>query len=187
MSGLSFYLLLWCLALWKTLLLIAKFHSVPNSFTVFANFLFPQNIPFHYNVMKKKSNAIFYSLMSMSKIYLKGCRGQFGTSGTSDFFGKKNLRDFSFPMMERDTDISLKKKDSKLFFSLRKKIANFSFSYWVTWPSIDRKAKNSFLNCIYIDWLVPWPPSLFSLCREHAVRICHISSDTRKCFLSVPG
>ena len=35
----------------------------------------------------------------------------------------KNLRDFSFPMMERDTDISLKitflfieEKDSKLFF-----------------------------------------------------------------------
>ena len=43
----------------------------------------------------------------------------------------KNLRDFSFPMMERDTDISLKitflfieEKDSKLFFFI---LSNMTF------------------------------------------------------------
>ena len=62
----------------------------------FRDFSFSSKYPFPLQCNEKKSNAIFYSLMSMSKIYLKGCRGQFGTSGTSDFFGKKIFVIFHF-------------------------------------------------------------------------------------------
>ena len=80
--------------------------------------------PFQCN--EKKSNAIFYSWMSMSKIYLKGCRGQFGTSGTSDFFVKKIFVIFHFRWWKGTRTFHWRKKIANFPFHWGKKIANFS-------------------------------------------------------------
>ena len=74
------------------------FHSIPNSFPVFVFFFF------HSLGKKNLPKSHFSSLECKGWIFL-ACRAKFflkqNFKKTSPWYGKKNLRVFSFPMVER--------------------------------------------------------------------------------------